>query len=200
MVVLCSLTAAVSVGGNPVTGLDHSVFRSVGHGVDPLGVVTAVAEVGDVRVIIVVLAVVAIVAAQLTWRVWPLLLAAGNGGVMAGVVEAMKVAVGRIGPGMVPGERPGYPGYFPSGHTAAAAVCIGTSAYLVAALWTRRRTSSHPSAPVAVGLGLGLAAGVVEGATTVLTVNHWTSDVVASLALSTVVIVVGCALARRSAD
>lgn len=191
------LTIAVVLGG-PVTGLDQRVHHRFDGGVDPGGAVSWAGHLGDVGVTIGVLAIVAIVTAQVSWRLWPVLLAVGNGVVMSVVVLGMKYAVGRLGPGLSPGDRPDYPGYFPSGHTASAAVCIGTAAYL---LWRLLggRASRWPGRvrPAPVGLAVGLLAGLAEGTVTVLSDNHWVTDVVASLALSTVILTCGFVVARR---
>jgi membrane-associated phospholipid phosphatase len=84
----------------------------------------------------------------------------------------------------------GYPGFYPSGHTAVAAVAIGVIVFLLS---TRRR-------PVAVarrnGLAAGAVAGIVVGASTVCGGFHWVSDALASLVIAAAFLVVGFGMAE----
>lgn len=191
LVVLAWLCWQVVTGGG-VVGLDDSISGRVGTVGWPLA--TAVADLGSPEVSGAVLAVVAVHHAFLSGRWWPLALAAGNGAATGVLVLAVKAATARRGPSGLPLD--GYPGYFPSGHTAAAAVCFGTATY-VALTTLRGRRPGESRAGVAAGVAAGLAAGLLVGAATVLTGNHWASDVVGALAMAVVVLVLSFALVRR---
>jgi membrane-associated phospholipid phosphatase len=137
--------------------------------------------------------VVAIVTMQVTWRWWPGVLVAGQLAATGLVVVGLKYLVGRPAPGGgidVPAED--YPGYFPSGHTATAAVCVGAVVYLLST-WrggslarARRR-----------GLVAGAVAGVVVAVSTVLGGFHWFSDAAAGLVIGAAVLVAGFGMAEQ---
>ncbi|MGI8702263.1 MAG: phosphatase PAP2 family protein [Nocardioidaceae bacterium] len=185
LAVLALLTWQVSTGGG-VVRLDEHVYGRVGVVGSPL--VTVLSDLGSPEVSGVVLGVFALHHSFFSGRWWPIVLATGNGAMAAVVVLVLKAVTGRRGPGELPLE--GYPGYFPSGHTATAAVCFGTATYIVG---TSRRLHDASDA----GVGAGLAVGIVVGAATVLSGNHWASDVAAGLAVAVLVLVLGFAVARR---
>jgi undecaprenyl-diphosphatase len=189
------LTWQVTTGG-PVVRLDHRVYAALGADSTPL--VNGLTDLGSVPVCAVLLTVAAVDIAMSLRRWWPVLLAAGNSLAMTVVVLGLKAAVGRTGPGL--SALNGYPGYFPSGHTATAAVCLGTASYIVVtARRQRRRQRAEPGVRGdASGLATlaGLALAVLVGSMTVVSGNHWVSDVVAGLAVSAIVLIVGFATMR----
>ena len=191
---LVLLSADVATDGL-VSQLDASLLDEVTPTSDPAGWLGRIDGVGNLGVSGALLAVVTLVAAHLTFRLWPLLLAAGNSIAMALIVFTLKYGVGREGP--VPAEaRPDYPGYFPSGHTATAAVCCGTAVFIVVGVWSRR-WHGHASG---LGLVCGLAAGAAVGLMAIVSGHHWVSDVVGSLLTACMVLPVGFALCRRYVD
>ncbi len=120
------------------------------------------------------------------WAAWwcrrpgPLLRAVGAMGVLVVVVWPMKVAIGRPGPGL-PDVRPDWYGYFPSGHTASAAICYGAAALAVTTAVPRLRRIALSSVVVLV---------LVEGWALVWYDDHWVSDVVGSGAFAVVALTV----------
>lgn len=211
VVLLCVDTVALLTGEVATRGgvvrLDTAVYDTLG--ARSSTVADVVTELGSVQVAGTLLAFACLVAATTARRWWPLLLAAGNSLAASVIVLALKSAVGRTGPGLATNED-GYPGYLPSGHTAAAAVCLGTAVYLTWTAWRERpRPVPHRAAaevgerprPTADVSGrctlIGLVVGAVVGSATVVTGNHWVSDVLAGLAVSAFVLVLGFATARR---
>ena len=186
LVVLAIATWQVHTGGG-VVRLDEWVDVRIG--TSSAWWLTALSDVGSPEVSGVALAVTSLHQAFFRGRWWPLALAVGNGAAAAIVVLALKALTGRRGPDGLPLD--GYPGYFPSGHTVTAAVCLGTATYILAI--ARRRTSLQASD---LALAVGLGSGLVVGTSAVLTGNHWVSDVVAGLALSVVLLLVGFAVLR----
>lgn len=188
-VVFAFLAVDVAVGG-PVSGLDVWIEHRVG--AHRTGLVEAVGGLGGLGVSAAVLAVSAIMTGHLSWRVWPVLIAVGNAGAMAVIVLGVKAVVGRSGPVYVTWS-PDYPGFFPSGHTATAGVCLGTAAYLWAAF---RRRPHRRISPPAVGIALGLLVGAAVAVASVAGGYHWFSDVVGGLAVVGFVLPLGFAVRR----
>ena len=178
-VALAVLTAAVATR-SWVTGLDESVASSVPahgqwHALDVLSrVVTTLAlPAGNVIG-------AAVIAGVLAWRArsWaPLRLALPALVLLTGSVLLGKALLSRPGP---PGSEVGTTlGYFPSGHTTSALVCVGTVALLLARLRPRWRgwlLAVTAAWTVVVGWGL------------VWRHFHWTSDVVAGLLLGSLIL------------
>lgn len=187
VLVLAVLVWQVHTTGGAVQ-LDEQVLDRVG--VVSSSWLTALSDLGSPEVSGVVLAVAALHHAFFSGRWWPILLAMSNGAVTAAVVLAIKAVTARRGPDGLPLD--GYPGYFPSGHTATAAVCFGTAAYVIRAGHTS--VSRVEDTAVVVGLLVGVAVGTA----TILTGNHWLSDVVSGLAVAVVLLVLSFAALRRS--
>lgn len=185
-------TADVFTGG-PLTALDARVRGLVQSRVSATPAWMEVAgDVGNVGVAAAVLAIAGLVAAQVRWRLWPLALVAGNFVAAEGVVLLAKTAVGRPGPGDR-ADPAGYPGYFPSGHTATAAVAVGTVVFL---LMVGRSSSTGFGTAARVGQLAGLAAGVVAAIRAVLGDFHWLTDGLGGLAVAGAVLVFGFAAVR----
>ena len=179
LVALGLLTAAVATR-SWVTTLDARVAGSVPvhgqwHALDVLArVVTTVAQpAGNV-------VAAAVVAGLLAWRArsWSPLRAALPALVLLTLTVLLgKSVLSRPGP---PGSEVGTTlGYFPSGHTTSALVCVGTVALLLAGLrprWRGRLLVVTGGWTVLVGWGL------------VWRHFHWTSDVVAGLLLGTLIL------------
>jgi undecaprenyl-diphosphatase len=189
LVVLVLLSADVVVGG-PVTHVDTQV-RDV---LQPRGSgpwwLSAVGELGDLRYAVPVVGVVALVAAHYAWRVGP---AAFSVGAFAAVELALlvaKAAVGRDGPGEW-ADREGYPGYFPSGHTATAMAVVCIALFVVGQTWRVRFLRDSVTC-----LGAGSVVGCLAGVHAVLADTHWASDVAGGLAVSTLVLIPGMAVWR----
>jgi undecaprenyl-diphosphatase len=141
-----------------------------------------------------VVIVVAVVTMQLNWLWWPGVLAVGELVATGLLVLVLKHLVGRSGP------RPdsltdGYPGFFPSGHTATAAVCVATITFLVSSSWGTGLGRARR-----YGLVSGAVAGVVVGASTVLGGFHWLTDALASMMIAAAVLVCGFAMAQAHVD
>lgn len=193
VVVLALLTADVAADGL-LTYLDGELRAWLEPPVDA-GWADVVGGAGDLGVAVAILAISMLVTLHATWRLWPLLLGAGNVVAMGAAVLALKSAVGRVGPGETV-DPPGYPGHFPSGHTATSAVCVGTAVFLLLAL-----SSGAPRDSAGRwGLVAGLSAGLLVGAVSVLGDFHWLTDAVGGLLVATIVLVVGFAMARGYAE
>ncbi len=149
-------------------------------------------DLGEVGIAAGLLVAACLVTAQVTWRAWPLALGAGNLVAVELAVLVLKGLIGRPGPSTEP-DRPGYPGYFPSGHTATSAVCAGTVVFLVLTWGSTHRLSQASLA----GQGAGLAVGAVSGAQAALEDHHWISDGIGGLLLASIVLTLGFAAARR---
>lgn len=187
------LVTADVVAGGLLTQLDVQVREGVQpRSTDTPAWLAVAGGLGNVAVAAPVVAVVGLVTAQACWRFWPLALAAGNVVAVETLVYAVKIAVGRPGPG-VWADQVGYPGYFPSGHTATAAVSTGTVIFLVLAIhWTPAQLE-RSSTPALVG---ALVIGLVAAVRAVLGDFHWASDCLGGLALAAIVLTVGFALIR----
>ncbi len=150
------VTADVVVGGY----LSH-LDTQVRDGIQPQPSATAswmgvVAAFGEIGIAAALMAISGLVAAHARWRIWPLVLAAGNFVAVEALVYVAKVAVGRPGPGVL-ATSAGYPGYFPSGHSATAAVSAGTVIFLVLA-------SGLAVAAIVLTLGFAMARAMVGSA------------------------------------
>lgn len=189
LLVVAVLIWQVHTGGG-VVRLDDRVFARVGVVASPWA--TAISALGSPELSAVVLGVAALHHAFFAGRWWPIALAAANGATAGLVVLVIKALTARRGPGQLPLD--GYPGYFPSGHTVTAAVCFGTATYIV----RRGRVTVTRAEDTAVVVGLSV--GVAVGTATVLTGNHWLSDVIGGLALAVVLQVLGFAVLRRRLD
>lgn len=192
-----ALVTADVVSGGPLTHLDAQIRAGVQPRLPPNSAWMGIAgSLGDIGVAATVMAIAGLVAAQIRWRFWPLLLAAGNLVAVEIMVYGVKAAVGRPGPG-VEADRTGYPGYFPSGHTATAAVATATVVFLVlASRWGAARLDRAST----VALVAGLVVGVVAAVRSVLGDFHWASDVLGGLATAAIVLTLGFATARAQAD
>jgi membrane-associated phospholipid phosphatase len=149
-------------------------------------------NLGEIGTATAVMLVAALVAAQILWRAWPVLLALGNVAAVELCVLLLKVAVARPGPGSR-AQLDGYPGYFPSGHTATSAVCAGTVVFLAVVCWGSVGWLGTASA---AGQVAGLAVGTASGVGAVLGDFHWLTDAVGALLLSSVVLTLGFGAAR----
>jgi len=121
---------------------------------------------------------VATLAAAAYTRSWkPLLTATLAGIALFGAVIPAKILIGRVGPeGWVVG--PGDLGWYPSGHTSTASVCLGTAAWLLATAfalrpWLRRLLYAATAA-LSVSVGFCL----------MWSDFHWFLDVLAGWCLS----------------
>jgi undecaprenyl-diphosphatase len=182
---LVLLTIDVAARG-AVTYVDEQVTEWLA---GTTGEVPSLSSAGEIGLSGGILAIVVLVAVQATFRAWPLLLAAGNVGAGGLVVVVTKAVVGRTGPGesTLPD---GYPGFYPSGHTAVAALCVGTAAFV---LLRWRGLLAGRVSPDTGGLVAGLVAGALAGAGAVLGGHHWVADVAGSLLLTAVVLPLGFA-------
>lgn len=182
-VALVLITADVVAGGL-LTHLDERVADRFPSSDDAPTWVHVVGWLGNVGVGGAAVLVVALVTmhTRLVW--WPGVLAIAVFGGSELVVLALKYAVARDGPSDDAGVD-GYPGFYPSGHTAVAVVAIAVVVFLLST-WRR---------PVGVarrqGLVAGGVAGLVVGASTVSGGFHWVSDVLASLVIAAAFLVVG---------
>jgi undecaprenyl-diphosphatase len=122
-------------------------------------------------------AVTLVVTARLrSWR--PLLTAVLAALALFGTVIPGKILIGRPGPEGAP-VAPGGWGWFPSGHTATASICLGTAALILCSAWPKLRRLAYPAtAFVCAGVGFCL----------IWRDYHWLWDVVASGCLTGVVL------------
>jgi undecaprenyl-diphosphatase len=191
--VLLVLMSADVVSHGPLSHLDHVVRdavqpRTAG---TPTWMVLP-GTMGEVGIGTALLVAVCLVTAQATWRLWPLALGVANLLTVELAVLVLKTVIGRPGPGAL-ANRTGYPGYYPSGHTATSAVSAGTAIFLVCAWGSVRRLDL---ASIAGGVG-GLVVGAISAARAILEDFHWLTDGLAGLLLASMVLTMGFAAARR---
>jgi undecaprenyl-diphosphatase len=111
-----------------------------------------------------------------SWR--PLAAALLAAAALFGTVIPGKIVIGRPGPAGAP-VAPGEWGWFPSGHTATASICLGTAALLLGTAWPRLRRLLYPAtAFLCTGVGFCL----------IWRNYHWLWDVVASGCLTGIVL------------
>ncbi|WP_344396954.1 phosphatase PAP2 family protein [Streptomyces vastus] len=176
------LTWQVAVD-TPLRRADERLGRAIADGPLPDGFAELLADLGNFTVAVPVL-VVAL--AYVAWRArragtprwWlPTLAALVTMAAVPALVVPLKEAVGRTGPPGMAGD-----GYYPSGHTATAAVAYG-AAVLLLLPWLRgsyvRRELAIGCLVLVVAVGFGL---VRRG-------YHWPLDVVASLVLSAMLLI-----------
>jgi membrane-associated phospholipid phosphatase len=190
------VTADVASDGL-LTRLDGQIRdQLIAHGLTAPGSLWPLGDVGDLAVAIAVVAAAAVVSSQLQWKLGPAVFGFGCLGVTEALIYVSKSLVARPGPGIW-ADRVGYPGYYPSGHTATATVVVGVVVYLALVVPSRapyRDQSGH------LALVAGLIAGTAAGGYAVLGDFHWLTDVVGGLSLGTVVLVIGCAAMRTHRD
>lgn len=205
------LLADVAAGGL-VSALDETVIDTLAvSGAGP-GWARVAADLGGLGVSGAAVMIATLLCAHGLWRLWPLALTAFNLAATGVMVSVVKAAVGRPGPSTGPSD-PGDASYFPSGHTATGFVCFGTAAFLVLALVRPDLTASGfagsrtggrgsglpargPDTLARTGIGVGLAAGMLVGLGTLLTGNHWLSDIIGGLLVGAAVLVTGFAAVR----
>ncbi|WP_338146130.1 phosphatase PAP2 family protein [Streptomyces scabichelini] len=184
------LTWQVAVD-SPLRRADERLGRAIADSRFPDGAAELLADLGNLTVAVPVLVAVL---AYVAWRArraaaprwWlPPLAALVTMAAVPALVVPLKEVVGRTGPYGMAGD-----GYYPSGHTATAAVAYGAAVLLLLPLlrgtYVRRElTIGYVVLIVAVGFGL-----VRRG-------YHWPLDVVASLVLSAMLLIVLAVLLRR---
>ncbi|MFG1667177.1 phosphatase PAP2 family protein [Streptomyces sp. Y7] len=164
----------------PLTDLDEAASRALIH---PDRLSELLADLGNVPVAVPVLAVVLV---YVTWRHrrtgtdhwwWPAAAAAVLMALVPVLIVPLKELTDRPGTPAVPPAT----GYYPSGHTATAAVAYGAAALLLLP-WLRSAVARRTTLAVCAALNLGVAFGLVRRG------YHWPLDVVASWCLGTVLI------------
>lgn len=163
----------------PVTGLDIRVRDHIlaWAATPSLGWLAALgrglADLGNQAVALPVLPLVALFAAWRARSAFPLILAASAGIVLATVVP-IKIGVGRPGPGTVALGDASL-GYFPSGHTADAMLCYGTSALILCVALPLSRLARQLIVTASVALVVLTAFGLLWSD------YHWLSDILGSV-------------------
>lgn len=201
---LCALLFALVTWqvteAGPLRAADERIGRAVPGPGAAQGVAEFCADLGSALVALPLLAAVVLLGARLDrraraphrWR--PVLVAALASAAVPALVVPLKILTHRPGP---QGPVPGYPGHYPSGHAAMAAIAYG-----VAVLLLHRRLRSAVARRLVVLTGGVLI--VAAGAGLVLRGYHWPLDVVGSWCLAGVVL--WCAAralpprARRGSD
>ncbi len=178
------------VAGGPLLRADERLSRVLVH---PDRFSAGLSDLGNVEVAVPVLVV------TLLWSAWrgrasgaalwwlPPLAAAVLMALVPAVVVPLKEWTARPGTPVVP---PGV-GYFPSGHTATAAMAYG-SATLLLLPWLRSPAARRTLVALCAALVLGVSFGLVRRGW------HWPLDVVASWCLSTVLLTTLSVLLSRS--
>ncbi len=199
LVLIIAITLDVAAGGLLPTF--DIVVRDGLRGLGPDSLIHSVADVGSLGVSGAVAIIAGLMCAHGLWRLWPAILVTCHLAALVLVVGGLKLAVGRGSPS---GQQPtwGEGGAYPSGHTATAAVCVGTAAFLLAVMMRPGPGSATPTerrrrwrTATVVGTLVGVVAGVAVGVAVIVTGYHWFSDVAASLLLSVVILRVGFAAA-----
>ena len=177
------ITWQVAADG-PLLSLDSQLGAAMRRTSPPTVVAELCADLGSLTVALPVLAAaIAYAVATGGARRWlPPLYAVAAMGCVAVIVTLVKVVVGRPGPF-------GGHNYYPSGHTATAAVAFGGAALLLSL--TMRRPPHWPLRAAAAVLTLSCSAGLVWRG------YHWPLDVAASWCLGWVLLVSTTALVRR---
>lgn len=196
-VLLLALLTWQTAARGPLRGLDERLGRTVAGSGFPSGLAHVLADLGNVTVALPVLlaatalSTVVAVRARRIRRWWPPALGAALAmAAVPALVVPLKSWIGRPGP---PGTAASgvTDGFFPSGHTATAAVAYGAATLL---LLTARPAGRRPRALALCGyvlLNAGVGIGLVRCG------YHWPLDVVAAWCLSGVVLwALGLALAR----
>jgi undecaprenyl-diphosphatase len=134
----------------------------------------AITQLGATPTTVVVGSITGVITAVRLRRFSPLLFVALAIGGSAAIVNLIKALVGRARPTEF--VLTGFSGKsFPSGHSAAAAVCYGTVALLLTLRWSPQHRAAAYGAAVAVAVAVACSR--------VLLGVHWVSDVVAGLAI-----------------
>jgi membrane-associated phospholipid phosphatase len=148
-------------------GAAHATFFST-------AVFRTITQLGATATVVVVGSVAGVVVALRERRVSPLLFVALAIGGNAVIVNLMKVLIGRARPTV--SVLAGFSGQsFPSGHSAAAAACYATVAFLLSLRWSPKKR--------ALAYGAASATATAVACSRVLLGVHWVSDVVAGLAI-----------------
>lgn len=137
-------------------------------------------NLGQLGVAAALLAIVGIVVSQILWKWWPVLFAAAVFVATEGLIYVSKTIVGRDGPG-VWSDRVGYPGYYPSGHAATAAVCAGSVMFLA---WLARGGERDIGRATTLGSVGGLVVGALAAVHSFVGDSHWFSDGVGGVLLA----------------
>ncbi|MEJ7745104.1 MAG: phosphatase PAP2 family protein [Nocardioidaceae bacterium] len=153
-------------------------------------------DLGELGVAAALLAIVGAVASQILWRLWPIVFAAAVFAVTEGLIYLTKTIVGRDGPGIW-SDRTNYPGYYPSGHAATAAVCAGSVVFLA---WLSRRGEHDVARATTLGSAVGLLVGVLAAVRSFLGDSHWFSDGVGGLLLAYCILTVAFAAAPATRE
>jgi membrane-associated phospholipid phosphatase len=191
--VCLAVVAADVLTGGLLDHLDHVVREAVRQrSPHPPAWLGPPGDLGEIGVATALMLAAALITAQAIWRAWPVVLAIANLAMVETSVLLLKTAIGRPGPGPR-AQLDGYPGYFPSGHTATSAVCAGTVVFLLVTAWGSGRWLDAASPAGQFG---GLVAGALSAVDAVLGDFHWLTDAVGGLLVSSVVLTLGFAAAR----
>ncbi|MER5937422.1 phosphatase PAP2 family protein [Streptomyces sp. NPDC001928] len=168
------------VADGPLVDLDEAASRALIH---PDRLSELLADLGNIPVAVPVMAVVLL---YVTWRHrrtgtdhwwWPAAAAAVLMALVPALIVPLKELTDRPGTPAVPPAT----GYYPSGHTATAAVAYGAAALLLLP-WLRSALARRTLLAVCAALSLGVGFGLVRRG------YHWPLDVVASWCLCTVLL------------
>lgn len=186
-------TWQVATGG-PLRRLDERAGRALADGPLPKGLAELLADLGNIAVAVPILALTAAYTAWRTSRTnaatgraprtdptpwWPPPLTAVVTMMAVPVlVIPLKLAVNRAGPPGMEGN-----GYYPSGHTATAAVAYGAATLLLLPHLARRATR-RTLILICILLNLGVGYGLIRRG------YHWPVDVLASWCLSGILLLV----------
>ncbi|MFG2639072.1 phosphatase PAP2 family protein [Streptomyces sp. NPDC048362] len=185
------------VSHGPLLNFDALVSRALMH---PDRFSELLSALGDVQIAV---PVFAFAAGYTAWRGWicglsrwwaPPSVAATQMAVLPAIVVPLKDWTARPGTAAVP---PGV-GYFPSGHTATAAIAYGCLALLLLP-WLRSPTARRATVGMCAALVLAVSYGLVRRGW------HWPLDVVASWCICTVLLTIlaltiSRSMTRRSGD
>ncbi|MEU2512188.1 phosphatase PAP2 family protein [Streptomyces syringium] len=184
-VLLFALVTWQIVGHGPLRALDERLGRAMAGSGIPHGVAEFFADLGNTAVALPVLAAAMIVAAfrgRAPRRRLPPLAAALTMALVPALVVPVKNAIARPGPPGMPAGA--HDGFFPSGHTATAAVAYGAAVLLLL-----HRTGPPPPSRArrvtitgCVLLNVGVGVGLVRRG------YHWPLDVVGAWCLSGVLL------------
>jgi len=182
LALLCFVVIALDVmSGGLISHFDHTLRDWLQpQPVSVTSLLDVAGDLGDPGVSAALLGIAGAVASHLLWKIWPFVFVAAVFLVTEGLVYITKTVVGREGPGSWV-DRANYPGYYPSGHTATAAVCAGSVVFLTLLCRAGARNAARAAT---FGSVAGMLVGALAAGHSIVGDFHWLSDGLGGLLLA----------------